>query len=1051
VTYRRPGWAGGGAFACAALLAACFTPPVFEPGTPSDAVADTTSDAGDETAVTPDARPDTATPDATADAAADATSDAVADATPDADADATPDADADATPDADADATPDADADGVADTVADTSIVCAPSDVAPQVSLSAIAFGKVFVNDLAFDRDGPTLTVTAAADNTCLSVNLTDGPFRFVGGAPPGMLGTCDPAVPMASGETCALHLAFAPTGAEATYPTTESSATLTIANGSASTALELTGTAIRARHIETSGYYGCAALSDDSLRCWGTNYWDQLGIGPSYNVWSVTPVALPPAGEVAAIETNDATTCVLMAEGPIFCWGAVDANYYGSSTLSAPDDAFGSFIGSFPPANSQQTAIPTKVPLPGPAKALSMGDLHGCAILGPQTATDMGVEGDVYCWGVSDYGYYWDGQPNTYVYGDLLGAGGVAPGVATPVKVVGINSPVVAIDTAESHSCAVTDKGAVFCWGHNHHGQLGDGTTTPSTTAVQVAGVTTATDVAVSSALWLGSGSSTCIKDEAGVTCFGQDDYGQLGNSVFGDSSTAGQFYVDLPAEAVSIEGGAQHYCAGLSDGDIYCWGANNLGQGGVNAYSTVLNAPAKVVSGGAFEPASVKPSQLQTCAIDSQGVPRCWGDGVYKSLGDGGLAPRPRPGGLHTMPGKVVSVAAGDNHACVVLNTGRIKCWGNNDKRQCGTNNPPMLIDARIIPGASGAVQVAAGASHSCALGTNGQVRCWGDGAMNALGVEPSNGEGVSQPQLVADLPKARFVTAGGHHSCAITQDQQLYCWGSNSHDQLGAEALALPSWQPTHEDMLPSVSDVALGARHICAISEGDLYCWGDNDAWQAIPEDNSELVTQPAFVPLPGAAIDVEAGDAHTCVKHEVSGGTVAAVSCWGANLVGQAGGPLAATAPAVQITASTDALGLALGGGHTAFIDVDGHIRSFGLNNTAGLGAPLAGGIGILGNSAFTEDTAVSETSVDVEPFFSSPDTAPVALTAGYVHTCVLDATGMVHCWGVNAGGDSGLGFGQCGIGDVDKSGIWSGPNPGLDPDADYPKPVSGLF
>ena len=250
-----------------------------------------------------------------------------------------------------------------------------------------------------------------------------------------------------------------------------------------------------------SSGYeHACALLGDHSMRCWGRNVDGQLGNGiplpappgtqcPSS--WcSSTPVRVVEITSADAITAGAYHTCALLPDRTVQCWGRNDDGQLGDGGWSS-------------------SSTPVRVGGLTGVAAVSGGGYHTCALLG---------DGTVRCWGRNT-----EGQ---------LGDGTIA-GSLTPVQVVGVTGAV-AVSGGYEHTCALLGDGTVHCWGRNAEGQLGDGTRTGSSTPVRVVGITGA--VAVTGGWW----HHTCaLLRDGTVQCWGQNDFGQLGNGTTTGSST--------------------------------------------------------------------------------------------------------------------------------------------------------------------------------------------------------------------------------------------------------------------------------------------------------------------------------------------------------------------------------------------------------------------------------------------------------------------------------------------------------------------------------
>jgi alpha-tubulin suppressor-like RCC1 family protein len=323
----------------------------------------------------------------------------------------------------------------------------------------------------------------------------------------------------------------------------------------------------------------------------------------------------------------------------------------------------------------------------------------------------------------------------------------------------------------------------------------------------------------------------------------------------------------------------------------------------------------------------------------------------------------------------GPVAAIDVGNQHTCVLMNRGAVRCWGAGSLGQLGAGNMSWIGDdetaasAVDVPFGAVPVHLATGSLHSCAALTTGAVYCWGSGLNGRLGYGSTSNLGDSEPITslgpLALVGSAAQVTAGDAHSCALMDTGAVRCWGSGTGGRLGYVNTV-----PVGDDeTLAALGDIDLGGpavqivaggRHTCArLDSGAVRCWGEG-TYGALGYGNSSNVGDdetPASVgdvPLGGLAIDLAAGDQHTCAVM-----TTGAVRCWGRGMWG------------------------ALGYGNTTTIGDDE--------------PAMAAGEVPLGASA-------------------------VQVAAGERHSCARLDTGQVRCWGEGAQGKLGYGN-QTAIGD----------------------------
>lgn len=355
-------------------------------------------------------------------------------------------------------------------------------------------------------------------------------------------------------------------------------------------------------------------------------------------------------------------------------------------------------------------------------------------------------------------------------------------------------------------HTCALLADGDVTCWGDNSQGQLGygnldtigDDETPASAGTVSLGGP----------AIALAAGQEfTCALMQGGtVRCWGSGDYGQLGLANYDDigddelPSSVGP--IDIGGTAVAIAAGKYQACAILTTGELVCWGSS-LGGLGYGDFSNVGDdeTPASVgpVSIGGTAVA-VTAGDNHTCVLLQDGTVRCWGDGAYGQTGQGSTADigdneLPSSVPVVDVGGTVEAIASGAEHTCALLDTGSMRCWGLNDSGQLGTNTAPTshigddeAPSTAALVNVGGAVKaISAGNKHTCAVLVDGSVKCWGQNFNGQLGLASLTS--TDGPTQAADVGGAlRAIASGYSHNCGLRVSGGLVCWGQGAFGQLG-----------------------------------------------------------------------------------------------------------------------------------------------------------------------------------------------------------------------------------------------------------------------
>lgn len=391
-------------------------------------------------------------------------------------------------------------------------------------------------------------------------------------------------------------------------------------------------------QNIYLGANYSCA-FKDADVQCWGQNNLGQLGLGTSSNgVLSPQPSSLFSIG-VTKVAVGFSHTCALKA-GALWCWGS---NGYGQLGV-------GNLIEANQPQLVNQMA--------SGVSDFSLGRFSTCAI----------KNGKLSCWGAN-----WNGQLGL---GSLNLVNHTEP-VELPIFPGG-NQRITHISMGYSHGCAIKD-GALYCWGSNTNGELGNGGVA-SSQLVPVAVLSMADNVTQVSTKWP---YTTCALKNKELYCWGRADGGRSLLGYTQDQSS--------PVLMGSLNSGIQGFVRGwnqscvIVNGALKCWGwAPNLGLGHFDqtliGLSDVLN------------------------------------------MGSG-----------------IRSIASGNNHSCAIKN-GQLFCWGSNTNYQLGLGVGPNQHTAqRVQAGDVDFSNVQIGLDHSCSLAF-GQIYCWGP-STSQLGYNPAD----------------------------------------------------------------------------------------------------------------------------------------------------------------------------------------------------------------------------------------------------------------------------------------------------------------------
>ncbi|MBK8256113.1 MAG: hypothetical protein IPK82_26020 [Polyangiaceae bacterium] len=677
-------------------------------------------------------------------------------------------------------------------------------------------------------------------------------------------------------------------------------------------------GAAYNWKKVRAGGTHTCGIKDTGNIWCWGANSFGQLGLG--HTDTQLLPAYTSLDSKWVDLATGETPSCAVGEDGTLSCWGRNNVGQLGTGSSNATE------------------LSPVKVSV-DPMAASPDADWK-MVVAGRDNTCALKNSGKLYCWG-----------QNSNLQTSKTGGGFVNAPFLVETAAGAADSDWDSISTGLA-SCAVKIGGALYCWGRNAEGELGDGTTTQSAAPKQVMAGTNFKLVRVGYYQVCG------ITTAGALHCWGRNQTAQI------QAGSAGRILspvqVGTDTDWVDIAAGLPHTCGIKGDGHIHCWGARVFGNTGDGQFGYVTE-PTQVGSADGYTLLSAFGED--TCVKDKNAKLTCFGNGELGQMGTGSTQSEQSPLLIPGAPA-VSDIAPGRQHTCIVTQAGGLQCTGSNSNGALATGNTTNSTLYQNIASAGKPwaglnwKAVASGELHSCAIATDNSLWCWG---YNCYGQVDSATAASNVTSLIQVLPATAKdwvnVVAGQFHTCASRTDGSLWCWGRNNTGQIGNDAPA-PDEAGCANKTGPFnlgagwSSQISAGVNHTCAVrTDGTLRCWGGN-ANSQLGDNTTTERRAPVQIGTDVDWAQISAGNVFTCGLK-----TTGSLYCWGANGTGQLGVGDLGGRKVPTVVGSATWKTIQLGYAHACALQMDGTLWCWGSGEY---------GQNALGLSWFQSPTAIAE-------------------------------------------------------------------------------------
>ncbi|KHD87279.1 MAG: hypothetical protein OM95_15145 [Bdellovibrio sp. ArHS] len=728
-----------------------------------------------------------------------------------------------------------------------------------------------------------------------------------------------------------------------------------------------------RSSGVLSAGYaHNCAiSRSNTKVKCWGNNPYGNLGLGHADNIGDDPNEMATVNGlsfgsdKIVQVTSGNQHNCILTESGKVKCWGRSADGQLGYENTNDLGDQ---------PNELQNLA---DVSLPEPMVQLSAGDFHTCS---------LSITGKVRCWGWGGWGQ--------------LGNGGTSKGSTVGsmstlhILDFGAGKKALRIASGNTHNCALIDDGQVMCWGENSYGELG-----------------------INNSVWVSGNPTTAVQ-------------------------------LSASDKVVDISAGIYFSCALLEAGTVKCWGRNDVGQLGLGTTSNIGHTTGSMATlntidfGTTTKVTKLFSGRSRSCAIFDNNSVRCWGKtDVIGTVGSqaGSVA----SSSALTLPGGKIpnQIAHGDTHICIRYTDDSVQCIGTQNRGNLGYNSPHNIDGINSVE-ASGKIPLglpllspanatdrvfATNKLNKCAILNNGKIKCWGTQDAGSMGDTPATNSAIGE--TVGSIVASSFLDLGasltfksisGSSSsyCAITNTDQVKCWGENSNGQTGYDNTDTYGNGLTTESRnsflnLPSTIKQLWTSAANCALQTNDLLaCWGLDWATQSygIGSSPGSMATITPFTLPDLISFSNGKGSTHACGIF-TNASSFQTLHCWGKSTTGALatsdGTTQKSATPVNPVdfgSASVLKVGVALE--KTCVLLSDNSVHCFGKGDRGQNGNGLTGNVG-LSAADFPTKSKVS--------MIPAAET-PIDLYVGENKVCVKTSSGKLYCWGETWTGDLGTGL-----------------------------------
>lgn len=729
---------------------------------------------------------------------------------------------------------------------------------------------------------------------------------------------------------------------------------------------------------VSTNMLKTCALKSSGSVYCWGDNDGNVLGVESDDKIVHrpmMVRTGKDKEPEILSLATGSKHTCAIRSiDKKILCWGDNESGQLGTG-------------------DNKKSLLPIHIEeVPGVSgyKEVAAYDEHTCALT---------IDGNIYCWG-----------------SDISGEQSVGKVIPT---IVSSTRKFKSLKTGRKHACAIGEDDKIYCWGQQDArlGSLPGNKTIPT----KISNNESYTQI------FIGNKNSCGITTDSFLRCWGVNDDGALGsgNSMSKAAAESPQGWQTKKVKSVAM--GAEHTCAILENGDLYCWGRNQVYQFGITG-SVIETSPKHLKPGQKFE--KVYAGGDHTCVIDILGETECWG---FNLFGETGILSTfysnntKFQGETFSYFSLGVSAGTGQGHACAILSNDGLKCWGSNVFGQLGIGEPSQFESSSFQ-----FKKISAGYYHTCAIDFMDKAYCWGLNNSGAISTSSLSILGIgkedhqSLPYPVATSLKFKDIKPAALATCGLTTSDEIYCWGANEHGLLGIGTHS--SETPLKLDSPYKYKYLEVGFSYACAIRlTGELDCWG------SIEQNQGQLII--VSVGRVGADLyqSVSIGDRHACAVN-----TNDQVFCWGQD-VGDLidGSNDFKRTPVLVSDVGMKVKDVQVNSGNTCYIDSANQLYCWGNNNFRQLENSSANKFGtlekrkVLGETQYTEvilgnshicgrtidnkvicrgNNIVSQIGYSLSKIIGEPTLVELAsgirsLSSKALYTCALALDNRYACWG----------------------------------------------